>query len=88
MPNRFLASLSPFIHTHLDDERVEGIVVENFNDFFEKNVDKYGRKDLPVSAVGSIASAYEPYFRRAAAAHECEVRRILKSPIDGLRSFH
>ena len=88
MPNRFLASLSPFIHAHLDDERVEWIVVENFNDFFEKNVDKYGRKDLPVSAVGSIACAYEPQFRRAAAAHGREVQRMLKSPVDGLRTFH
>lgn len=88
MPNRFLASLSPFIHAHLDDERVERIVVENFNDFFEKNVEKYGRKDLPVSAVGSIACAYEPYFRRAAAAYGYEVRRMLKSPIDGLRTYY
>jgi len=88
MPNRFLASLSPFIHEHLEEPAVEQIVVENFDDFFGKNVDKYGRKDLPVCAVGSIACAYEPCFRHVADAHGYEVRRILKSPIDGLRTYY
>ena len=88
MPNRFLASLSPFIHAHLDEPAVEQIVVENFDDFFGKNVDKYGRKDLPVCAVGSIACAYEPCFRHVADAHGYEVHRILKSPIDGLRTYY
>jgi hypothetical protein len=88
MPNRFLASLSPFIHEHLEEPAVEQIVVENFDDFFGKNVDKYGRKDLPVCAVGSIACAYEPCFRHVADAHGYEILRILKSPIDGLRTYY
>lgn len=88
MPNRFLASLSPFIHAHLEEPSVEQIVVENFNDFFENNIERYGRRDLPVCAVGSIACAYEPCFRHVADAHGYEVRRILKSPIDGLRTYY
>ena len=55
MPNRWLASLSVFIHQHLDTPAVKAIVVQNFIDFIRHNIAPYQRTDLPISAVGSIA---------------------------------
>ncbi len=84
MPNRWLASLSKFIHQHRDEEGVRQLIVDNFTDFFRLNVNPYHRPDLPVSAVGSIAFYYEDQLREAAQKEGYAVGNIMRSPIDGL----
>ena len=84
LPNRFLASLSKFIHSHLDDEALRQMVTDNFRAFFHHHLAPYQRPDLPVSFVGSIACYYEPQLREAAAATGFTVGTIIKSPLDGL----
>lgn len=84
LANRFLASLSPFIHRHIDVPEVEKLVVDNFISFFRRNVDMYGRKDLPVSAVGSVAYYYHEQLEAAAGQCGYEIGKVMKSPIEGL----
>ena len=84
MANRFLASLSPFVKRHLDVPEVEALVVENFRNFFRRNVAPYDRPDLPVSFVGSMAWHYADQLAEAATSEGLRVGKILKSPIDGL----
>ena len=88
MANRFLASLSPFISRHIDVPEVRQLVVDNFCDFFRRNVVQYARRDLPVGFVGSIAWHYEDQLRKAASQEGFIVGRVLKSPIDGLVAYH
>lgn len=88
MPNRFLASTSTFVAKHVEEEQVRLLVVENFRQFFTHNIVAYGRRDLPVSFVGSIAHYYEPLLRQAAEAEGFEVGKIVKSPIDALCDYH
>ena len=84
MANRFLASLSPFISTHLDNPQIRMLVVDNFRDFFRRNIVQYGRVDLPVGFVGSIAWHYQSLLCEAAEVEGYTVGRILQSPIDNL----
>ena len=84
MANRWLASLSEYIHQHLDQPSVRTIVVENFRAFIRHNLNPYNRRDLPLGAVGSIASYYEEQLREAASEEGYTIGRILRSPIDGL----
>ena len=84
MANRFLASLSPFIKSHLDVPQVSQLVVDNFRHFFRRNIVPYNRPDLPVSFVGSIAFHYADQLTAAATAEGFSMGKILKSPIDGL----
>ena len=84
MANRFLASLSMFIHDNLDDEGLENLVVDNFRNFFRRNVKLYGRSELPVGAVGSIAFYYSRQLERAAVLEGFELVKIVKSPMDEL----
>ena len=84
MPNRWLASLSKYIHRHLKEPTVRNIVVQNFRKFISHNVRPYGRQDLALGAVGSIAYYYEEQLRQAAKEEGYAVGRILRSPIDGL----
>ena len=73
-----------FIHNHLDNNDLRMIVIENFRGFFKRNVNLYGRRDLPVGAVGSIAFYYEKEFLEAAGTEGYKVTKVIKSPMDGL----
>ena len=87
LANRFLASLSPFVKSHLDVPEVRQLVVSHFREFFRRNVVQYGRRDLPVGFVGSIAFCYADLLREAARAEGFTVGCILKSPVEGLVNY-
>ena len=81
LPNRWLASLSPFVYKHLYNSIVADIVTENISAFFEKNILPYNRLDLPVPFVGSIAFYYENQLRRVAEKYGMKIGCIKKSPL-------
>lgn len=84
MANRWLASLSPFIHAHIQEEGVKKLVVSNFVDFFRKNIDHYRRSDLPVGAVGSVAFFYREQLEEAARSCGYKLGKVMKSPFENL----
>lgn len=84
LANRFLAGMSPFIHSHLHDSSLRALVIANFRDFFSHNVSCYGRPDIPLGAVGGMAYHYERELREAATAEGYTLSVVLKSPIEGL----
>lgn len=88
MANRFLASFSPFIHDHLHVETVRQLVIDNFRAFLHRNVRPYGRPDLPVHAIGSLAYHYRVELEAAAAQEGFSLGAIEKSPINGLLSYY
>lgn len=86
-PNRFLASLTPFCFRHHDRDEMRRFLIDCFSEFFLRNVALYGRKDLAVHFVGSIAWQYEDEL--SAAAGQCGFRlgRILKEPLDAMVNY-
>ena len=84
VPNRWLASLSKYIHRHLKEPTVRNIVVENFRKFISHNVRPYGRQDLALGAVGSIAYFYRAQLEEAIRKEGYTVGEILRGPLDGL----
>lgn len=84
LANRWLASLSPFIHAHLDVPGVRLLVIDNFRDFFRRNLIQYGHNDWTVGAVGSMAWFYCAELEEAARLEGFTIGRIERSPIDGL----
>lgn len=86
--NRFLASISKFIAKHMEVNELTDIVEYNFEQFFDKNVCRYSRCDLPVAAVGSIAYVYQEIFMNVASAKGFHVSKILKEPIDAIVDYH
>ncbi len=83
-PNRFLASMSPFIHRHLDVKEVRQLVIDNFRNFFTHNIRQYNCPQLPVNCIGSMAFFYTPELKEAAALEGFTIGKILRSPIDGI----
>ena len=88
-PNRFLASLSPFLHEHLDIPEIHHLVKHQFDLFFKRNVSNYRKyDDTDVNFVGSIAFFYQDILREAAQEAGYSVAKIIRSPMDGLIKYH
>ena len=84
MANRWLASLSKFIHQQIDNPQIEQLVIDNFRDFIQRNIAPYQRRDLPINAVGSIAFYYQQQLEKAVKAEGYTLGKIVRSPLDVL----
>jgi N-acetylglucosamine kinase-like BadF-type ATPase len=87
MPNRFLASLVPFVEEHRDDTDIHNLLVDCFRQFFVRNIEAYHRHDLDVNFIGSIASIYRSELEEAAASCGFTVGKVMQSPLDGMVDF-
>lgn len=82
MPNRFLASLTPYIKSvSRRDAWVKEMIIDCFALFFQRNISHYNRPDLPCSFVGSIAYYFEQELREAAKKEGFLIGKILKEPL-------
>ena len=86
MANRFLASLTPFVHSQLFVPEVSQLVEDAFTDFFRRNLSPYGRRDLPVGFVGSIAFHFGQQLSRVAQREGYTMGEIVKDPIEKLKN--
>ena len=84
MANRWLASLSEFISKNTYEPAVNELIISSFKEFIIHNINPYQRRDLPISAVGSIAFYYQEQLKQAAQEEGYSVGLILRSPIDAL----
>lgn len=88
-PNRFLASVTPFLLKNIEEPAIHRLVLNEFKSFFVRNVAQYDRyRVLPVSFVGSIAYLYRPVLDEAAAALDATVDTVIKTPMEGLVNYH
>lgn len=87
-PNRFLASLSPFLLKHIEEPCIRKLISRSFTDFFTRNVMQYDYKKYPVHFVGSIAWYYRNLLEEVARNLDIRLGRIERSPIPGLIAFH
>jgi N-acetylglucosamine kinase-like BadF-type ATPase len=88
-PNRFLASFSEFIGPRKDHPFLHDLVKTSFQRFIDEQIKKYTNyKQLTISFVGSIAWYYRDILLEAAIENHLHVGTILKSPMEGLITFH
>lgn len=87
-PNRFLASLSPFLIEHIDESCIHRLVLNSFKSFFTRNVMQYDCRGVKVHFTGSIAYYYREVLDEAARALQIELGHIVRSPLEGLVTYH
>lgn len=88
-PNRFLASLVPFIVENIHKAEMQDLVYSSFNDFFVRNVLQYEKnKDLPLGFVGSISYQFQNILQEVALKHSFVIKQIYKEPMEGLISYY
>ena len=87
-PNRFLASLSPFLAQNLNEPCVRTLVLNSFKAFLKRNVMQYDYQHSKVHFIGSVAFHYKEVLAEAAQEMGIQIGTILQSPMEGLISYH
>jgi len=87
-PNRFLASLSPFLLRNIEEPAVRSLVFSSFRSFLTRNVMQYNYKFYPVHFIGSIAYYYRKILKEAICATGMQLGNIMQNPMEGLVKYH
>ena len=87
-PNRFLASLSPFIAQHLEEPGIRQLVLGSFIAFLRRNVMQYDYTQYPAHFIGSVAHCYKEILQEAAQETGIRIGKSLQSPMEGLIQYH
>lgn len=88
-PNRFLASVVPFIKENIWNPYIYALVLKEMTSFLKRNVAKYeNSRRLPIGFVGSIAWYFKEQLMEATDANGFKIGEIIKSPIDQLAHYH
>lgn len=87
--NRFLASLTPFIKEHIWNPYMYSLVLEEFTQFFKRNVAMYpGGRSLPIAFTGGVAYTFSEILEEAAKRQGFKVSKITRHPMEDLIEFH
>ncbi len=91
LPNRFLASLSPFCARHREEQCIHDLLIDCFQQFFIRNIYAYtdvNPSERTVNFVGSIAHFYRQELTEAANALGYQIGKVIRTPLDGLVEHH
>ena len=88
-PNRFLASLSPFLAQNIDEPCIHALVLGSFKSFLKRNVMQYENfRNSKVHFIGSVAFYYKTILAEAAQEMNIQLGTIIQSPMEGLIKYH
>lgn len=87
-PNKFFASLMPFVVSHRHEPFVHDLTNFCFNDFFQNQILLYRTPLRQIHLVGSVAFLFGPDIAEIALYYGYSIGNVLKAPIDGLEKFH
>ena len=87
-PSGDLGSLAPFILSHKDNGYIRNLIEGNFEAFIDRMLSKYDISRYPVGLVGGFAWACRDILQPMLLERGIRVSNILKSPAEGLCSYH
>jgi glucosamine kinase len=88
-PNRYLASLAPFVVKHQEDPYMFRMAYENFEQMFKQCICRYEKHTtLPIRFIGSIAAHLRPVLDKVAEDKGLKVDKVVANPMEGLVDFH
>ncbi len=88
-PNRFLASFFEFIYANKLHPQMAALIIAALTDFITQHITKYSEhRNVPLNAVGSVAFLLKEELAHVAALYGILVGTIIKSPMEGLITYH
>ena len=87
-PNRFLASLSPFLLRNIEEPSIRLLVSAGFRAFLTRNVMQYDYKRYPIYFIGSVAYYYREILEETVLATGMQLGGIMRQPMEGLVKYH
>lgn len=88
LPNRWLASLTPFIQENRKNAEIHDMLKNCFTQFFKRNVMVYRHSWLPIHILGGIGISFSDEIKETAESLGLSVGNILESPMEGLVKYH
>lgn len=92
LPNRYLASLSPFCARHREHPAIHAFLLDCFGQFFKRNIQaapwSQEAAQVPIHFVGSIAYYYQSELAEAAKLYGYTIGNIVQNPLEGLVQYH
>lgn len=88
-PNQYLGSFAPFLSDHYQNEYIQRIIYQAFQDFCQHHVVRYHNYTAyPVHSVGSIGYHFQNLLHKVLRENDAQPGIILTRPIDQLTLFH
>lgn len=87
-PSGYLGSFAPFILEHYKDAYIQELVDGNFRAFIRRSLKQYDTESYPVGVVGGFGYALQDIFGKVAREEGVKVSGFIKTPIEGLVSYH
>jgi glucosamine kinase len=88
-PNRYLASLAPFIIQNQKDKYAHDLAYENFSLLFDNCVMKYvNHEKVKIHFIGSIASHLIEVLKEVAEDKGLSLGKVIGNPLDALTEYH
>lgn len=87
-PNRFLASVSPFLAQNIQEPGIYPLVLNAFKAFLNRNVMQYDYRNNKAHFVGSVAHHYKEVLLAAAKEVGVEIGTVIQSPMEGLYAYY
>jgi N-acetylglucosamine kinase-like BadF-type ATPase len=90
LPNRFLASFTPFLLKYAEVPECKHIILDNFRNFFHYYVLRYplSETEIKLSFTGSVAFSFKKYLVDVAGEMGITIEKIVQHPMDGLVKYH
>jgi glucosamine kinase len=90
LPNRFLATFTPFLLKYAEVPECREIILDNFKRFFLYYVLHYPSTngEIKVSFTGSIAYRFQTYLLQVADEMNIVIKSVVQHPMEGLVKYH
>ena len=88
LPNRWLASLTPFILENRNNADIHAMVTSCFIQVFKRNVMVYRHSWHPIHIIGGIGISFAEEIKEAAESLGLAIGNIVESPMEGLIRYH
>lgn len=88
LPNRWLASFTPFLSEHKKLPEISAMLKECFKQFFQRNTMTYRRSWLPIHIIGNIGVHFSEEIKETAESLGLSIGNIVDSPMNGLIEYH
>lgn len=88
LPNRWLASFTPFIVENKENIEIKMLLRKCFKQFFQRNTMVYRRSWLPIHIIGGIGINFATEIKETAESLGLSIGNIVESPMDGLIEYH
>ena len=89
LPNRYLASFTPFLAENRGHYMIENILEDGLNEFFYTHIIRYREsRKLPIHFTGGVANGFKDVIEQLCEGYDLQLGKITKTPMQGLIRFH